>query len=335
MDHGLSARGREAAKPDDGMLLWTIVQDLWDPRLIQQATLSEHIHNHLAVPNHSFTYGDGMTGSKRLKETLSRFLTERLKPTAVIEPQHISVTNGCSSAIEHLAWALGNPGDGFLLGQPHYGSFLPDVEYRTGYRLVQVPFHDVDPFGLDAVQTYEDSLLAAQKKGTRIAAIILCHPHNPLGRCYPRETIIELMRLCQRYNMHLISDEIYALSTWNNTIDTHPKPVPYESCLSIDMTGIMEPHRLHVLWGIDYAQGANAAFFLWVNLGKAYRERHPQREIQDLSAEVMHALLARKVFLASGNQFGSEQPGWFRIVFSNKTELLLEGLERITAVINN
>ncbi|KAK1989152.1 pyridoxal phosphate-dependent transferase [Colletotrichum cereale] len=429
MDHGLSTRGREAAKPDDGMLLWTIVQDLWDPdtnptgyvslgiaeNTLMHDRLAAHIHSNLAVPNHSFTYGDGMTGSKRLKQSLARFLTERLKPTTTIEPQHISVTNGCSSAIEHLAWAFGNPGDGFLLGQPHYGAFLPDVEYRTGCRLVQVPFHDVDPFGLDAVQKYEDSLVAAQTKGTRVAAIILCHPHNPLGRCYPRETIIELMRLCQRYNMHLISDEIYALSTWNNTIDTHPAPVPYESCLSIDTSDIMEPHRLHVLWGmskdfgangvrlgaiisqqnpsfhssltpvgiysspsaitdhatanilddtewvnkyieenqrklqenfelvahwatnsgIEYAQGANAAFFLWVNLGKAYRKRHPQREVKDISAEVMRALLARKVFLASGKQFGSEQPGWFRVVFSNKKELLLEGLRRITAVMDD
>ncbi|GKT54238.1 ACC synthase [Colletotrichum tofieldiae] len=429
MDSGLSTRGSEAAKPDDGMLLWAIVQDLWDPvanptgyvslgiaeNTLMHDRLSAHIHSNLAVPNHSFTYGDGMTGSKRIKSSLARFLTERLKPATSIEPQHISVTNGCSSAIEHLVWALGNPGDGFLLGQPHYGAFLPDVEYRTGCKLVQVPFHDVDPFGLDAVQKYEDALLVAQKKGTGIAAIILCHPHNPLGRCYPRETIIKLMRLCQKYNMHLISDEIYALSVWNNTIDTHPAPIPYESCLSIDTAGIMDPHRLHVLWGmskdfgangirlgaiisqrnpsfhsslipvgiysspsaitdhatanilddaewvngyieenqrklqenfelvalwakehgIDYAQGANAAFFLWVDLGKAYRRHRPQRDIQDISAEVMRALLDKKVFLASGKQFGSEQPGRFRIVFSNKKELLLEGLRRITLVLND
>ncbi|GKT49828.1 putative inactive dehydrogenase easA [Colletotrichum spaethianum] len=429
MDYGLSARGSEAAKPNDDLLLWTIVKDLWDPEVnptgyvslgiaentLMHDRLSAHIHSNLAVPNHSFTYGDGMTGSKRLKSSLARFLTERLKPATSIEPQHISVTNGCSSAIEHLAWALGNPGDGFLLGQPHYGAFPLDVEYRIGCKLVQVPFHKVDPFGLDAVQKYEDALFAAQAKGTRVAAIILCHPHNPLGRCYPRGTIIALMRLCQKYNMHLISDEIYALSVWNNTIDTHPAPVPYESCLSIDTTGIMDSHRLHVLWGmskdfgangirlgaiisqhnpsfhssltpvgiysspsaivdhatanilddtewvngyieenqrklqenfelvahwakssgIDYAQGANAAFFLWVNLGKAYRERQPQREVQDISAEVMGALLERRVFLASGKRFGSEQPGWFRIVFSNKKELVSEGLHRITEVLNS
>lgn len=43
----------------------------------------------------------------------------------------------------------------------------------------------------------------------------------------------------------------------------------------------------------------------------------------------MTALLSKKVFLASGKQFGSEQPGWFRIVFACGFEMLEEGLQRI------
>ncbi|TDZ73431.1 putative inactive 1-aminocyclopropane-1-carboxylate synthase-like protein 2 [Colletotrichum trifolii] len=429
MNHGLSSRGRVAAKPDDSVLLWTIVRDLWDPESnpdgyvslgiaensLMHDRLSEHLHNNLAVPTHSLTYGDGMTGSKRLKASLARFLTARLRPAAAVLPEHVSVTNGCSSAIEHLAWALGNPGDGFLLGQPHYGAFVPDVEYRTGCKLVPVPFHDLDPFGAPAVQKYEDALLAAESSGTRIAGIVLCHPHNPLGRCYPRDFIVELMRLCQKYDAHLISDEIYALSVWNNTIDTQPGPVPFESCLSVDTTGIMDAHRLHVLWGMSkdfgangirvgavvsqhndsfhrsltpvgiysspssisdhvaanilddtawvdgyiaenqrklqghfelvvewaqengvvHAPGANAAFFLWVNLGRAYLDRHPDRQVEDVTDVVMRALLEKKVFLASGKLFGSEQPGWFRIVFSNKQDLLKEGLKRIIEAIQD
>ena len=41
------------------------------------------------------------------------------------------------------------------------------------------------------------------------------------------------------------------------------------------------------------------------------------------------ALVREKVFLASGKVFGSEKPGWFRIVFSHQKELLEEGLRRI------
>ena len=419
----LSERGHAASKPSAGTLIWEVVQDLWDQRTnpsgyvslgvaensLMHDVLSKHIHDNLALTNHAFTYGDGPTGSKRLKAALAKFLTKHLKPVTQIEPGHITVTNGCSSAIEHVSWAFANPGDAFLLGQPYYGTFIPDLSQRTGVNVVSVPFHNVDPVSLDAVQKYEDTILQTHQKGQRVAGLMLCHPHNPLGRCYPRNVIIGLMRLCEKYQIHLVSDEVYALSVWTNKIDKHPPSTPFESCLSIDPSGIIDPSRLHVIWGmskdfgangirlgalisqhnaalhpalipvalyssassisehvaanvledeswveayvsenrrklaqhyeiavdwarehgIDYKPGVNAAFFLWVNLGKAYRERHPGENVNDIDERVMQALLRQKVFLASGVQFGSEQPGWFRIVFSNPEDLLKEGLKRV------
>jgi 1-aminocyclopropane-1-carboxylate synthase len=43
----------------------------------------------------------------------------------------------------------------------------------------------------------------------------------------------------------------------------------------------------------------------------------------------MQALMAEKLFLASRATFGSEKPGWFRIVFTQPRELVLEGLARM------
>jgi aspartate/methionine/tyrosine aminotransferase len=80
---------------------------------------------------------------------------------------------------------------------------------------------------------------------------------------------------------------------------------------------------------ITYAPGVNAAFFLWVDLGKAYKARHTVEEKEDITALVMKELLEKKVFLASGEAFGSEKPGWFRIVFSHPDEYLDMGLERV------
>lgn len=57
------------------------------------------------------------------------------------------------------------------------------------------------------------------------------------------------MKFCQRHKIHLISDEIYALSVWQN-----PKvadAVTFESVLSIDTTGIIDPGLVHVLWGMS------------------------------------------------------------------------------------
>ncbi|KAM5344863.1 hypothetical protein ACJ41O_010725 [Fusarium nematophilum] len=419
----LSTRARHAEESNKGVLLWEVIPNLFDPEsnpsgivslgvaenTLMHDVLSRHIHDNLSLENLAFTYGDGTTGTKRVKQAVSRFLNRQLKPFRPIEPAHISVTNGCSAAVEHLSWALANPGDAILLGQPYYGTFVPDLTYRFGASLLPVPFHDVDPLGEDAVEKYEKVLIDAQAEGLKVAGLVISHPHNPLGRCYPREVLIRLMKLCQKYHVHFISDEIYALSVWSNTVDTHPPPVPFESALSIDTAGVIDPELVHVLWGmskdfgangirvgavvsqsnpslhaalvavglyssvssisdhvtvnvleddafvesymaenrrklsqqyervvswarkneITYAPGVNAAFFLWVDLGKAYRARHTVEESANITDLVMGKLMAKKVFLASGEAFGSEKPGWFRIVFSHPDEYLDLGLGRV------
>lgn len=89
---------------------------------------------------------------------------------------------------------------------------------------------------------------------------------------------------------------------------------------------------------IVYAPGVNAGFFLWVDLGRSYLKHQDDANAnaikpEDLDNVVMNALLKHKVFLASGERFGSEKPGWFRIVFSHDKDYLEEGLSRIVAAV--
>lgn len=371
--------------------------------------LIDHMYKNMDIPDLALTYGDGQ---KRLRKVAARFLTRHFKPVTPIEPSHIHISNGLAPAIQNIAWATANPGDALLLGRPYYVAFKPDVSRRTGVEVLPVAFGDLDPMGVEAVQKYEDEILKAKDRGQRIAGVILAHPHNPLGRCYPRDVLIAFMRLCQKHQIHLISDEIYALSVFENRVDEGAAAVPFESVLSIDPEGIIDPSLIHVLWGmskdfganglrmgititqhnpsmqaalmsvfefswtsslsdlvtanaldddewvesyikenqtklsehqekvllwakqneIEYSRGSNAGFFVWVNLGAAYSKHHPG-EIEHLDKAVIDALLAKKVFLADGIAFGAEQPGWFRIIFSQEAGYLAEGLRRIMAAV--
>ncbi|VUC36256.1 unnamed protein product [Clonostachys rosea] len=424
----LSSRAHELSKPDPKFFFWEIIQNPWHPQdtpdgyvclglaenVLMHDTLAEHIKRNISLVSNDLTYGDG---KKHLRSTLARFLNRHFKPVVPVDAAHITPTNGCSSAIEHAAWAFGNPGDSFLLGRPFYGTFVPDLTLRMGTKLAQVAFGpETDPIGPGCVSKYEEKILEVQANGGRVAGLILAHPHNPLGRCYSRAVLIELMKLCQKYQVHFVSDEIYALSTFLNTVDSDVEIHPFESALSIDTAGVIDPGLVHVIWGmskdfgangirlgafisqnndqlhrallpvslysstsaitdsaaakmlnddewvdgyikenqralqsnfehvanwarghgIEYAPGVNAAFFLWLNLGAAYRKSRPGLEGKtnvDIDQVVMDALLAKKIFLASGAQFGSESPGWFRIVFSQKRNYLDEGLQRIVAAI--
>lgn len=425
----ISQRACQAA---DGAknVMWDIMLDTWCPttnpngyinvgvaeNMLMHDTLLEYINTKLTLPAKYLTYNDGATGSDRLRRAIAGFLNKHFRPVHPVDSNHLAVTNGVSSAIEHVSWSFADPGEGILLGRPYYGTFIPDMSLRPSTAVVPVELQGCDPFSLEAVDQYEQALLDFyQKTGRRVRALMLCHPHNPLGRCYPRETLIKLMQLCQKYQMHFISDEIYALSVWENTVDQlEAPPVPFESALSIDTVGIIDPGLVHVLWGmskdfganglrlgvivsqnnadlhmalkgvtlysysssvsdhlasiiledfdftdryiqrnqqklseyyafaverlrsygIEYAAGGNAAFFLWVNLGRKYRELHPDEpEDSDIGEKVMQMLLQKKVFVASGSLFGSEHSGWFRVVFSQPREYLEEALRRIMLAI--
>jgi aspartate/methionine/tyrosine aminotransferase len=358
----------------------------------------------------AFTYGDGPSGSKHLRDILATFFNEYFQPVQDVNPSQLMITNGVTSAIEHVAWAIADPGDGILLGRPYYRAFLPDISLRTGVKVVPVAFGDMDPLAEEGVAKYEQALLASNKAGVKIRALMLCHPHNPLGRCYSKETIIALMRMCQKHSIHLISDEIYALSVWKNNIDKlDVEPTPFESVLSIDTAGIIDPGLVHVLWGmskdfgangirlgviisqsndeslgacrtcalysapssltenathaimndksflqsyikgnqerlseayshavgllqkynISHKTGVNAAFFLWVDLGKSYLQRHPEEQPKDITNLLFDKLMAKKIFIVNGEVAGTELPGWFRIVFTQPRNTVEEGTKRI------
>jgi aspartate/methionine/tyrosine aminotransferase len=437
--HGLSTRGAEAAAPSGNQQLFDVWSNLYDAETnpdgyvslgvaenaLMHEEMVQYIKDSFNLGEDALTYGEGASGSKRLRAAVSHFVNRHFGPVSPVKAEHVNVSNGVTTSIEGCAFALGNEGDGFLLGQPYYGSFPYDVGDRAGIKVVAVTFGDVDPFSLDAVAKYEEALVQSEKSGTKVKALILCSPHNPLGKCYSRETLIAVMRLCQKHCMHLISDEIYALSIWHNP--EYPDATTFTSVLSIDTSEIIAPELVHVLWGmskdfganglrigcvisqhnpalisalkahalymfpsgpsdhiackvlkndewtdwyikenqkrlsenyaltvkflkehgVPYYLGSNAAFFVWVDLGQFVRRRgsshvalaglsledSDSKEGNDITAGIMSKLLAQKVFLASGQAFGSERPGWFRIVFSQPREYLDNGLRRMLKAI--
>lgn len=131
-----------------------------------------------------------------------------------------------------------------------------DPSLRAGAPVVPVDFGASGPFR--DVDAYEQAIIKADASGQKITGILLCNPHNPLGRCYPRETLIALMHLCKRHHIHLISDEIYALSVWSDDTEEGTASAPFESCLLLATNDIIDPSLVHVVWGMSKDFGANS-----------------------------------------------------------------------------
>lgn len=56
------------------------------------------------------------------------------------------------------------------------------------------------------------------------------------------------MRFCEKHKIHLISDEVYALSVFGS--DDH-NLAPFTSALGIEVKDLIDPTRLHVLTGMS------------------------------------------------------------------------------------
>lgn len=112
----------------------------------------------------------------------------------------VTVTCGASEALHIAMQTLVNPGDEVIIVEPFYENYHPDVVMAGGiprYVTLRAPDYTFDP----------RELAAAFNKRTR--ALLLTNPHNPTGRVFTREELQLVADLCQKWNVVVISDEIY------------------------------------------------------------------------------------------------------------------------------
>lgn len=105
-------------------------------------------------------------------------------------------------------------------------------------------------------------------------------------------------------------------------------------------TRFLEDHQ------IPYQKGSNAGLFVWADLFQPIRSeinatlqkelaagKTSDQVLWGLEEKLQEALLAHKIFLARGADFGGDVPGWFRIVFAHEKAYLLLGLGRIVEAV--
>jgi cystathionine beta-lyase len=98
--------------------------------------------------------------------------------------------------------AFTQPGDGILVQTPVYYPFFHAVE-RNGRRLVRNPLiADTRGYRMD----FDD---LERRIDDHARLLILCSPHNPVGRVWRREELERLGEMCVRRDLLVVSDEIH------------------------------------------------------------------------------------------------------------------------------
>lgn len=119
-------------------------------------------------------------------------------------PEWFYTTPGIVNALYHGVAAFTEEGDGVIVMPPVYYPFYKAVE-ENGRRLVRCPLIEGENlrYSIDCEKLEE----LASKPENRL--LILCNPHNPVGRVWTREELMEVSRICLRHQVFVISDEIH------------------------------------------------------------------------------------------------------------------------------
>jgi aminotransferase len=151
----------------------------------------------------SYTSNKGML---ELRSHISRKIYEDCN--VAYDPENeILITVGVSEAMDIILRALLNPGDKVAVIKPSYVSYSPCVIMAGGVP-VEIECREEHMFKLNP-----DDLKAACKEG--IKAVILNYPCNPTGVSYTKDELAEFVRMVQKYDLLVISDEIYDSLTYD------------------------------------------------------------------------------------------------------------------------
>ena len=136
-----------------------------------------------------------------------------------LTPEEIGYENGVLGGVVSAMRVLCSPGEAVLVHSPTYIGFTHALE-ENGYKMVH------SPLKLDGTQIWRMDFDDMEKKirEEKIHTMVFCSPHNPCGRVWQRKELERLSALCEKYEVRVISDEI-----WSDILMPGQKHMPTHS----------------------------------------------------------------------------------------------------------
>ena len=120
-----------------------------------------------------------------------------------MEKEWLVFCTGVVPAISSMVRKLTTMGENVLVQTPVYNIFFNSI-VNNGRNVIENPLrYDENGYQMD----FED--LERKLSDPQTTLMILCNPHNPVGRIWSREELEQVGELCRKYHVTVISDEIH------------------------------------------------------------------------------------------------------------------------------
>ena len=120
-----------------------------------------------------------------------------------IKKEWLMFCTGVVPAISSIVRKLTTPGEKVVIQTPVYNIFFNSI-INNGCRVLESPLiYEDGAYSMD----FED--LEKKLSDPQVNLMILCNPHNPVGKIWSREELIRVGELADKHGVTVVSDEIH------------------------------------------------------------------------------------------------------------------------------
>ncbi len=120
-----------------------------------------------------------------------------------LQKEWILFTSGVVPALSAIIKAFTEPGDKVIVQTPVYNCFFSSIRNNQCEVVTNELLYEAGSYRID----FQD--LQEKTADPRAKLLLLCNPHNPVGRVWSREELIKLGEICRQNNVLVVSDEIH------------------------------------------------------------------------------------------------------------------------------
>ncbi|WP_017726489.1 MalY/PatB family protein [Halalkalibacterium ligniniphilum] len=178
-------------KGNDLLPMWVADMDFQAPAPVIEAIQSRAAHGIFGYPTHTASV------DKAVQSWAKRHYNWD------IDPEDLIYTSGIVPTISRIIEAFTNEKDRIVIQTPVYHPFY-DLVTNNKRELIKNPLiYDGTSYKMDFAQL-ESGI------DSRTKMLILCNPHNPVGRVWTKEELEKLAQICVANDLLVVSDEIHA-----------------------------------------------------------------------------------------------------------------------------
>jgi cystathionine beta-lyase len=176
---------------DDILPMWVADMDFKSPRPIAQAIIRRAEHGIFGYTEESERLSDAVLGWLKRRHNWE------------IDSKWLTYSPGVVTSVNTAILAFTEPGDKILMQTPIYYPFYSSIkenerELVTNSLISRNGHYEIDYADLE------------EKLADNVRLMIFCSPHNPIGRVWTLDELKEVLRLCRKYNVIVVSDEIHS-----------------------------------------------------------------------------------------------------------------------------